>query len=240
MNGPLAIALSLGFVLGLKHALDPDHMVAVSTIVSEQKSVRRSSLIGTFWGIGHTASLLAVGIVVILSQRVIPPHIADRMELAVAFMLVFLGIRTLRRFFVGWRFHIHTHRHGGDPHSHFHVHRPQESLPASQHHFPMRLGLRPFLVGMVHGLAGSGALMLLVLGAMPSPFSRLAYIATFGVGSIGGMLAMSALISLPFVFTAIRFETMNRYIQAMAGALSIGLGILLMWQHGMVAWLASI
>src|SRR6266852_5267251 len=100
-KGMFLSVLVLGFVLGLKHALDPDHMVAVSTIVSEQKSVGRSSLVGTFWGMGHTASLLAVGLVVIISRKAIPPRIADWMELAVAFMLVFLGIRTLRKVFKG-------------------------------------------------------------------------------------------------------------------------------------------
>jgi len=254
MNGALAVALGLGFVLGLQHALDPDHMVAVSTIVSEQKSVARSSLVGTFWGMGHTASLLAVGLVVILSRQAIPPRLAEWMELAVAFMLVFLGVRTLRNARREWRIHIHAHEHDGHRHLHLHAHRrnaehpnavhasdvhpddvhpnDETRLPQHQHHHEaLRFGWRPFLIGTVHGLAGSGALMLLVLGTIQSALGQVAYIATFGVGSIGGMLIMSALISLPFVLTAARFQHANRFIQLTAGVVSTVFGAFLVCQH---------
>ena len=255
MNGALAVALGLGFVLGLQHALDPDHMVAVSTIVSEQKSVARSSLVGTFWGLGHTASLLAVGLVVIISRQAIPPRLAEWMELAVAFMLVFLGVRTLRKARREWRIHIHTHEHDGHRHMHLHAHRreaahadavhPDAVHPDTEHshvdaqlhqhqhhHEAFQFGWRPFLVGTVHGLAGSGALMLLVLGTIRSALGQVAYIATFGVGSIGGMLIMSALISLPFVLTAARFQHANRFIQVTAGVVSTVFGAFLVWEHG--------
>ena len=233
------VALVLGFVLGLKHALDPDHMVAVSTIVSQHKSVARSSLVGTFWGLGHTASLLAVGLIVIVSQRAVPPRVAEWMELAVAFMLVWLGIVTLRKTFKAWHLHRHVHTHDGHTHSHLHLHnhKEDETKAGRHHHAPLRVGLRPFLVGTVHGMAGSGALMLLVLGTIPTSGRQLAYIATFGVGSIGGMLIMSTLISLPFVFTAIKFEQMNRYIQAGAGVLSAVFGCFLIWQNGIATGL---
>jgi len=198
--------------------------------------VGRSSLIGTFWGVGHTASLLAVGLIVIVSRRAVPARLAEWMELAVAFMLVFLGVRTLRQVWrQGWKLHIHEHEHDGHRHVHLHAHTPDSAKHAT--HVPLRFGLRPFLIGTVHGLAGSGALMLLVLGTIPSAFGRLAYIATFGVGSIGGMLAMSALISLPFVFTAIRFEKVNRVIQLGAGTLSTVFGVLLIWQNGVATHL---
>jgi hypothetical protein len=146
-------------------------------------------------------------------------------------MLVVLGFRALRKFFSGWHLHVHPHEHDGHRHVHLHLHRPHEAPREHQHHDPLRLGLRPFLVGIVHGVAGSGALMLLVLGTMPSAASRVAYILMFGAGSIGGMLVMSALISVPFVFTAMRFQMLNRYIQAGAGMLSLGLGLLIAWQH---------
>ena len=238
MNGAFVVALVLGFVLGLKHALDPDHVVAVSTIVSQQKSVARSSLVGTFWGLGHTASLLAVGLIVVVSQKVIPPRVAEWMELCVAFMLVFLGVVTLRKAVRKWKIHSHTHTHDGREHVHIHVHNRGSVHEHGQHsHFPMRSGLRPFLVGTVHGMAGSGALMLLVLGTIPSSAGRLAYIATFGVGSIGGMLIMSTIISLPFVFTAIKFEQANRYIQVGAGLASALFGTFLIWQNGIATGL---
>jgi ABC-type nickel/cobalt efflux system permease component RcnA len=234
MDSLLTATVTIGFAFGMQHALDPDHLVAVSTIVGEQRSIRRSSLIGTFWGIGHTTSLLAVGLVVILSKQAIPPRIAARMELPVALMLVYLGIQTLRKSLKGWHFHVHTHTHGGREHVHFHTHRPGDAFSGSQHHGPLRFAVRPFLVGIVHGMAGSGALMLLVLSTVPTVTKQLSYIASFGAGSIAGMLAMSAAISIPFAFTAIRFEQLNRYIQAGAGVLSLLFGCFLLWQHAII------
>src|SRR5258708_1480372 len=179
-------ALGLGFALGLRHALEPDHMVAVSTIVSQSRSIRKSSLVGASWGLGHTASLFAAGIAVIGLKLTIPKNMALWMELAVAAMLFALGFKTMRSAFQGWR----IHRHGDHPHLHVHT-------PVS-----MGLGLRPFLVGMVHGLAGSGALMLVVLTTIPSPLAGLGYILMFGLGSTGGMLLMSSVIGMPFVWSS--------------------------------------
>src|SRR5262249_9036063 len=152
--------LSLGFVYGLRHALDPDHMVAVSTIVSEHKSLARSSLVGTFWGLGHTTSLLAVGLAVMLLKISIPRHLELWLEMAVAAMLVILGLGVLvglarNR---GLQLHTHSHTHDGEPpHSHLHLHAHDEH----QHrHRIFRLGRKPFVVGMVHGMAGSAAVTL--------------------------------------------------------------------------------
>ena len=162
-NGMFLGVLGLGFVLGLKHALDPDHMVAVSTIVNESKSIRRSSLVGTFWGLGHTTSLLSAGIVVIALKVQISERIALWMEFAVALMLILLGVRAMLKPLRGWKLHIHRHTHDGSTHSHGHVHRPGEDK--HQHRHQIRSGARPFLVGMVHGMAGSAALMILVPSA---------------------------------------------------------------------------
>jgi ABC-type nickel/cobalt efflux system permease component RcnA len=235
MDSLLTATVTVGFAFGMQHALDPDHLVAVSTIVGEQKSIRRSSLIGTFWGMGHTTSLLAVGLVVIFSKQAIPPRVAAQLELPVAFMLVYLGIQTLRKSLKGWHFHVHTHSHDGHEHVHFHAHQPGGAVSGPHHHHdPLRFALRPYLVGIVHGMAGSGALMLLVLSTVPTVTKQLSYIASFGVGSIAGMLAMSAAISIPFAFTAIRFEQVNRYIQAGAGMLSLVFGCFLLWQHAII------
>ena len=126
MVGIWPAALSLGFVLGLRHALDPDHVVAVSTIVSESRSIRRSSLVGTSWGLGHTAALMIAGIAVIGLRLSISPRMALWMESAVAVMLVLLGLKAVRTAFRGWKIHRHAHVHDGREHVHFHIHRPEE------------------------------------------------------------------------------------------------------------------
>jgi ABC-type nickel/cobalt efflux system permease component RcnA len=228
----LMATLGLGFIFGLKHALDADHVVAVSTIVSEHKSLSKSSLIGAFWGLGHTASLFLIGLFIILLRLTIPPKLALLMELGVAIMLVLLGSNIIWKFFKEEKIHVHTHEHGGITHTHIHLHEGEEET--HDHHHFIKFGSKPFLVGMVHGVAGSAALMLLVLTTIPSPLAGLLYILIFGIGSVGGMLIMSSLISLPFVFTANRFAVVNERIKALAGVLSITFGLFLAWQIGFV------
>ncbi|MEW6125557.1 MAG: urease accessory protein UreH [Acidobacteriota bacterium] len=229
MNESVIAILSLGFIYGLRHALDADHLVAVSTIVSEHKSLWRSSLIGTFWGLGHTASLLGVGIVVLLLKISIPKHIEPWMEMPVALMLIALGglavWQAFRNQAVSIHSHIHEHNSEGE-HSHVHIHLQNQHN--HQHHL-IRIGRKPFLVGMVHGFAGSAALMLIALTTVPTVALGLAYIAIFGIGSVGGMLLMSAMIGLPFVATAEKFASFNRAIRIVAGLFSIGFGLYLAW-----------
>ena len=228
-NGMFLSVLGLGFVLGLKHALDPDHMVAVSTIVSESKSVKRSSLVGTFWGLGHTLSLLTAGVVVIALKFQISDRIALWMEFAVALMLIYLGVKAISKSFRGWQLHRHRHTHDGSTHTHLHLHRGDEQL--RRHRHLIKLGARPFLVGMVHGVAGSAALTLLVLATIPSAVAGLIYIAVFGLGSVGGMLLMSSLISLPFVFTRKRFNALSEGLQVAIGLFSVSFGLFQAWQY---------
>jgi len=229
-NGTLIGLLGLGLVLGLRHALDPDHIAAVSTIVSESRSVRRSSLIGTFWGLGHTMSLLIAGVLVIALKVQISDRVALWMEFAVALMLILLGLKAMLKPLRGWRIHVHQHTHGGGSHSHLHLHRPSEEH-AHQHRHLLRSGARPFLVGMVHGMAGSAALMILVLATIPSALAGLIYIAVFGLGSVGGMLIMSSLISLPFIFTRQRFKVLSEGLQVAVGLFSLSFGLFLTWQY---------
>jgi sulfite exporter TauE/SafE len=229
-DGVLVTVLALGFVLGLKHALDPDHMAAVSTIVSESKSVKRSSLVGTFWGLGHTMSLLLAGVVVIAFRIQISERVALWMEFAVALMLVLLGLKALLKPLRSWKVHIHRHTHDGSSHVHMHVHRPGEDL--HHHRHLIGFGARPFFVGMVHGMAGSAALMMLVLATIPSTMAGLLYIAVFGLGSVGGMLIMSSLISLPFVLTRKRFRVLSEGLQVAVGLFSLSFGLFLAWQYG--------
>jgi ABC-type nickel/cobalt efflux system permease component RcnA len=159
MNGSLAVALGIGFVLGVKHATEADHLVAVTTIVSEQRSIWRASLVGALWGLGHTVSLLGAGVVVIMLELKIPETLAGILEFLVALMIIFLGGRilylTLR---YRGKMHLHTHSHDGRSHTHFHLHDEGSARPPShpaadahpaKHHGRRLSGWRPILVGMV-------------------------------------------------------------------------------------------
>jgi sulfite exporter TauE/SafE len=228
MEASLFAAFGLGLLLGIQHALDPDHLIAISTIVSEQRNYKWASLIGAFWGLGHTTTLFIVGLLVIGLRVTIPPRLGSGLELLVALMLVILGVNVLRKSFGAERVHLHAHSHSPETHTHFHVHEnPKQD---HGHNHPFKAMRRPFIVGMVHGLAGSAALMLLVLSTIESPLGGLLYIVIFGLGSVGGMLLLSGIIGLPFILTAQRFSLMNRWIRVVAGFASIGFGLFLGWE----------
>jgi hypothetical protein len=230
--------LGLGLVFGLRHALDADHLAAVSTIVSESKSLVTSSVVGVLWGVGHTISLLGAGVAVILLHVEIGARTALALEFCVALMLIGLGADALRKLARGGRIHLHVHEHNGYVHFHPHVHDgAPEPSPHTHHGFSP--SMRPLLVGMVHGLAGSAALMLLVLSTIPSPLLGFAYIATFGLGSIGGMLFMSALVALPARLTAARFNRAHFAVRALAGSFSLGFGLFMAYQIGIAGGLLS-
>ena len=242
MNSLLLFALGLGFVLGLKHATEADHLVAVTTIVGEQRSVRRAALVGALWGAGHTASLLAAGVLVILLRVTIPGRVASALEFAVALMIILLGGRLLYLTLRARRtVHVHAHTHGGRTHTHLHFHRHGDAHAVSDesaHGHARHAGLwgwRPFFVGTVHGLAGSAALTLLVLTEVVREGGRalgIAYLLVFGAGSLGGMLLMSAFISLRFVFTAARFERVNAPVRLLTGLASVAFGPYYAWESG--------
>ena len=234
--------LALGFALGLKHATEADHLVAVTTVVSEGRSLWRSASVGALWGLGHTASLFAAGGLLILLRVTIPEGVRVALELAVALMIVLLGTRILYLVLRRRRdVHVHTHAHeGGHTHTHLHFHGRTDAHPAAEPdaapHARHRglWGWRPFAVGVVHGLAGSAALTLVVLGeVLMRGGSRLlgfAYLLLFGVGSIGGMVLMSAVIGLPFVLTAARFRRVETPVRLVAGTLSVAFGLYYAWQ----------
>lgn len=217
--------LLLGFLLGLQHAVEADHLAAVSAIVSEKKNLFTASVIGGLWGIGHTISLFAVGILVIFLKLQISETVEARLEAIVGGMLVLLGLNALRKLFTAKQIHAHAHEHGERAHTHFHTH--SEETDEESHH---RLSPRSVLIGMVHGLAGSAALMLLVVPTIASPAVALFYILIFGAGSIAGMMLMSLLIGLPFHFTADRFGILNKAIRFCAGVFSLGLGFFIIYE----------
>ena len=217
-----AAVLLIGFVFGLYHAIEADHLAAVSAIVSEHKNVFTASIIGGFWGLGHTISLFIVGALVIFVKLKISENTEGILEGIVGIMLVALGLNAIRKIFTADKIHAHTHEHDGREHSHFHTHH--EEAGESSHH---RFAPRSVIVGMIHGLAGSAGLMLLVLPTIPSPAVALVYIAIFGPGSIAAMMIMSLLMGLPLYFTAERFSLINKGIRLAAGVFSLVWGAML-------------
>ncbi len=209
--------LALGFLLGLQHATDPDHVVAVSTMLGNERRLLRCSWIGVFWGAGHTLSLIAAGMLVVVLKTPISATTGIWLETAVAAMLVFLGARVL------FLPHRHEHLHDGSaPHSHWHTHSFDEAHSGWPH-----FGIRPFVVGMVHGAAGSAALTLLILSTVASRWTALSYTLVFGAGSIVGMLCISMLIALPLSWAGRRAASTLRPIQNLAGAFSCVFGVYL-------------
>ncbi len=220
----ISTALLLGLLLGMKHALDADHIVAVTTIVSRSRSILHSLRVGLTWGIGHTLTLFVVGFGVLVLKLGIPDRLSLSMEFAVGLLLVVLGVPLLWRLMVS-KAHTHPHQHAGKSHLHAHSH----SYTPNHDHSHVR---RSLLMGMLHGLAGSGALTLLALSTMSSVVQGLFFLLVFGVGSILGMLVFSGLISLPFRITTMFSLRLNLWFQGVAGCISIVLGILIMWQTG--------
>ncbi len=232
--------LLLGSIFGLKHATEADHVVAVSTMVSEHRSILRAGLVGGMWGVGHTISLVVVGILVLALRVTIPESVASVLEFCVALMIVGLGVSVLVRALRLRRVaHTHEHTHENLAHSHIHFHRRDtqhatasgDSIPSHTHPVSS-VGIKPVLVGAMHGLAGSGALTVLALTQIESIALGLLYLAVFGFGSILGMLLMSGLVGLPFALSARRLTGVNYGLQALAGVASIAFGLWYAYEVG--------
>jgi hypothetical protein len=218
--------MGLGFFLGLRHALDADHIVAVSTVLAERPSFLTSSAVGFFWGLGHTLMLLAVGVCVLMFRVPIPESVAMVFEFAVGVMLIGLGFDLARRVYRnGW--HVHPHEHDGRRHVHLHGHFLH---PEHAHAHWFRNARRPLVIGMAHGLAGSAALLLLVVSAAGPFMQGIGYILVFGIGSIIGMIAVGAVLSLPFVLSVSAGHGALTAVQGLASLASIGLGLVMMWR----------
>jgi ABC-type nickel/cobalt efflux system permease component RcnA len=224
MDASIFPALGLGFLLGLTHALDADHVAAVGTLVSETAGFRRSSLLGMSWGVGHSASLLVAGLLVLGLRFTIPPRLSAAAELAVGLMLVGLGARAIWKVLREKRLHWHVHEHSGLCHLHVHAHTLADGAPHAHAH-PFPLERRPFLVGCLHGLAGSGPLTLLVLSTLSSPLAGLAYLGLFSLGSIAGMSLLSGLLSFPVAYARERGAKFGGQVRLAAGAISLVLGL---------------
>jgi hypothetical protein len=256
MISGLAI-LILGFFLGMRHATDPDHVIAVSTIVSRERSLSKAALIGALWGVGHTLTIVLVGAAIILFNLGIPPRVGLTMEFAVGLMLILLGILNLTGI-SRWMSeklspahphltgeHTHIHEHGSQLHFHQHSHDAVEQHHGDSLTEPLWLGgpfgalgmfhsLRPLLIGIVHGLAGSAAVALLVLSTIHEPRWGVCYLLLFGLGTIAGMMMITVAMSLPFAYAGTRFEWLNRWLVTGSGLLSLVFGLFVIYQIGFV------
>jgi high-affinity nickel permease len=243
----LLTIIILGLFLGMRHATDPDHVVAVTTIVSRERRVSHAMAVGALWGLGHTATIFIVGSAIILLKITIPPAVGLTMELSVGLMLIFLGVLNLtgllsraiewlarHGYLLGAHTHIlfgrqFLHAHSGDDSSYVARRLPSWGRKLGLFHI-----LRPMIVGIVHGLAGSAAVTLLVLATITRPGWTIAYLLVFGVGTIIGMLLITAAVALPFTCTLKRFARINHALATASGLMSVCFGIFLCYQIGIV------
>lgn len=229
----------IGLALGLRHATDADHVVAVTTMVTRERRLGAALRIGVAWGLGHTATILATGAAIIVFRLAIPPSLDSYAEAGVGAMLIGLGAWAIFSHPDSThgeasevKVHSHAHSHdGGMVHSHPHVHIPDSAHSHREHRIAgarvMAPGsdLRAFAVGMVHGLAGSAALALAVLAAIARPLWGVLYLAIFGAGAMAGMAAITVVIAAPGMLAAGRFARANDYLRVGSGAASIALGL---------------
>jgi ABC-type nickel/cobalt efflux system permease component RcnA len=222
--------LFLGFLIGMQHAMEADHVAAVASLATRNRSTARQ---GAVWGLGHALTLFLIGGLVLMMDALVPEYFAQVLELAVGFMLVLLGVDVLRRL-IRERIHFHLHRHGETLHFHAHSHesgQPHENDP-HQHEHPRAFPLRALFVGIMHGMAGSAALMILALNSVSSIGQGILYIAMFGVGSILGMAMLAAAISLPLRYSSRGFTWAHNGLKAAVGIVTIGLGGVLIYELG--------
>lgn len=212
--------LALGFFLGMRHATDSDHVIAVTTIVSRARSARAALWVGALWGLGHSATILTVGGAIVLFGVVIPPRIGLSMEMSVAVMLIVLGAMNLS----GALNRINQVAHG-----HAHESELDESRGA---HLHVRTSLRPLVIGVVHGLAGSAAVALLVLTTIKSAGMALFYLAIFGAGTVAGMMLLTLAMALPISALSRRFENAGQLMARVTGLVSIAFGLFLAYRIG--------
>jgi len=262
---PLAIAL-LGLLLGMRHATDPDHVIAVTTILSRERRLAVAARIGVVWGLGHTITVLIVGAAIIFFKIAIPARLGLAMEFAVAVVLILLGIGAAASLVLkganrmrgvssqpdALLVHAHAHTHDGATHVHPHVHVgdhqdagdamhrdhriPADVLPSFAARRPL---LKSFAVGLVHGLAGSAAIALLVLSAIPNPLWATLYLAIFCVGTVIGMGLITTAIATPFMIASRRASWIRQGLVTSSGLLSFAFGLFLAYQIGIVDHLFS-
>ena len=226
----------------MQHALEVDHVAAVASLATRARSVRSAAAHGAVWGLGHTVTLLLIGGGVVLLGSAVPPWLATGLELAVGVMLILLGADVLRRLLRD-RVHFHAHRHGdGKVHWHAHSHAGDQGPHDARRHdhsHAKRLPLRTLLVGMMHGMAGSAALLILALASVQSPSQALLYIVVFGFGSVVGMAALSLVIALPLTRMDRWLTWGHNGLQIAIGSVTIGIGAWILYDRDLVGWIAT-
>lgn len=226
----LVTSSGFGSLLGMRHALEPDHLAAVSTLVSRERNSARAAWLGVWWGLGHTLSLLLVGVALVVLRAEMPAAVSDLFECLVALMLITLGIRAiLQAVRIGPDGPMHVHRHGALVHTH-------TGTSGHLHIGSWTLARRPLFVGAIHGLAGSGALTALVLTTLPTTTARLSYMALFGLGSTVSMAALSGLLGWPLARLGTH-QAVVRGVTLLVGFLSTGFG--LYWGYAAVSRLMA-
>ena len=235
------LVAGVGLLLGMRHSTDPDHVIAVTTIVTRLRKLRHATLVGMLWGVGHTLTIFVVGSAIILFGIVIPPRVGLSMEFAVALMLILLGVLNLtgalawftRRFTPATNAIKETPGMGAPPSG------SERMLDGMISQFGSYQLLRPLVIGLVHGLAGSAAVALLVLATIHNPVWAIGYLLLFGLGTVAGMMLMTAAIAMPVVWTGKNFTRLNRYMCATSGIVSVAFGLFLVYQIGFVSGLFS-
>jgi ABC-type nickel/cobalt efflux system permease component RcnA len=253
MTQLLAVA-GFGFLLGLRHATDADHVIAITTILNRSRRFLHATVIGALWGLGHTVTVVVVGVAIIVFNVVIPEPVELAMEFAVAMMLILLGVLTLTGAMqrVTTRLtppapmhgHDHEHLHAHDdealhPHAHAHLHGHGTDPKLAPHvglveQFGWFQLLRPMVVGLVHGMAGSAAVALLVLATITETVPALIYLLIFCLGVAVGMAVLTTVIGLPFIASRARAQHINRWLTMGAGTLSLAFGLYMAYEIGIV------
>lgn len=246
MTQLLALA-GFGFLLGMRHATDADHVIAVTTILNRSRRFLDTTLIGALWGLGHTITVVIVGVLIIGFNVVIPPPVGLAMEFAVALMLIGLGILNLtgglrsltERLTPPTPLHSHDHAHAGAEHAHLHGHGSDDRLAGRGvvATFGWYQLIRPVAVGLVHGLAGSAAVALLVLATIQDTGTALAYLVIFCIGVAAGMAILTTVIGLPFMLSSTKSVQINRWLTIGSGVLSLAFGLLLAYEIGFMGGL---
>jgi high-affinity nickel permease len=236
----LIAVLSLGFFLGMRHATDADHIIAVSTIVAREKRLGGAAIIGALWGIGHTITILAVGTGIILFTLVIPPRLGLSMEFSVGLMLILLGALNL----IGFNRQLqrqaepaapeHTHPPANQPHTHGSADAAMTFADRKFGRWTLYQWARPLIVGLVHGLAGSAAVALLVLTTIHDSHWAIAYLFLFGVGTIAGMMLITLGMASALHYVGQRWQWLNRRLAVATGILSVAFGLFIVYQMGFV------
>lgn len=227
--------LLLGFLIGLQHAMEADHVAAVASLATRSRTARETARQGVTWGLGHALTLLFFGGLVLVLDLVVPESLAQFLELAVGSMLILLGLDVIRHL-ITERVHFHRHTHGDLSHFHAHSHAggAEHSVESHQHSHPRRFSLKALLVGMMHGMAGSAALILLTLETVVSPMEGLLYILLFGMGSIAGMGLLAMVIAVPMRYSERSMTWAHNGLRGAVGLITLGLGVAVVYTNWLI------